>query len=156
MKVSLHLEGTQDEIARQVSEFLEAQGYTVVLNCEKVGIAGTAAKTAEPAAVAATAATGKRARKPKEAPAKEETFGDDEEKEGEETDDEDDALGLDAEDEEPEIKQSDVVKACREVVKADASKKEKVRKLLGKFQVTSVIDLKSADYPKFLAQLKKL
>lgn len=53
--------------------------------------------------------------------------------------------------EEPEATLQDVIAACQTVVKKSPKGKEKIAKILAKFKVKSVRDLKSAQYSEVLA-----
>lgn len=74
------------------------------------------------------------------------------EPEPEATEDDDDMFG-----DEPEVDQGPTLEDVRKVVKDFATKhgKEKALKLLGKFKVTSIPDIKKTDYAKVIELAKK-
>lgn len=145
MKITLHLEGTKEEMAEQCLEFVKA-------------LAGTEAAETERAAP--TPEAGKKKRGPKgkkEEPSEEEPEETNEEEEsGQEAEEaSDDDLGFEEEEEEaPEYTMDDLVKACQAFSKKKEGNKEKVKKLLKKHGVASVRDLKKPKFAEFMAALK--
>ena len=147
MKVTLHLEGSRQEVLSQIAEF------KLVLE--------TSLETQKPASAKAEKAP---APAKKKAPKQEEETFDDNESEDVETSDEDmDAEEPDeSEDEEPvedenddvELTHKDVLTAFKNYAAKGANNRAKALKILAKYKVEAVKDLKQKDFKAVIAQLK--
>lgn len=129
MKVTVHLEGKDK--AELVKQYL---AHGALLGVE----AGKPGKTAKPV---------------KEETEEEETFEDGSE---EETETEENEQEEESEEEETELSLDDVRGALTKAIKSEQVTDAAVRKLIKKFGAEKTPELKKKDYPKVLAELKKL
>lgn len=138
MKITLHLEGTKEQIANQLLDFMKllaGDEETPKGNAPTGGSASAApsakaaGKTGKPVKEAAVEA--------KEDPAVDDDLGFEEEKEAE-----------------PKISKDDTIVALRDFVNRKEGNRAKAKALLEKFGVKSVQDIKEADYEKFMKAVK--
>lgn len=139
MKVTLHLEGTRQEILDQVDEFrtciatsLSSQPPAASRGSGKAGKASKKEDTAEEP----NDAEGSGLEEVEEASADDMGFGEVEEKA------------------EPKLTIEDVQKAFREFSKSPKGGREKAIKIMGKFGVKSILEIKEADWKKAIAAVK--
>jgi hypothetical protein len=151
MKVTVHAEGKPHEVAQQLTE----AALLIQLGGEK--IAGKA--PAQPAAATKAPKDAKPGKKAKPADEEEEEFELDEteeteeEEEAEESEDETEEEEEAEEEEETAHEIDDVIAAFQGYAKKHS--REKAAKVLAKFKVKSVRDLKAKQYAEVMAILKK-